>query len=121
MFQIIDMKLRDEAKRALEIIKDDYRVKFNEELDEEKIGRTLLEVYPIFSEGDSCEKRHWVEVQTIFRIGQHAIRASIARTTGDESAQEKGWIFDPNSMAEVFPVRVLVTRYKTLEEIWGRL
>lgn len=115
-------ELRPEAQAAYDALRTAWRQQFNEDLSEypDKNCQEVLENYPEVGEGDTCSLRHWDEIQVIFKVGTNYIRASIARTTGDESPKEMGWEFDPNSMAIVYPVKVMVTRYHTMEEINGR-
>lgn len=115
-------KLRPEAKEAYEHLRAARLGQFKEELPEEpgKETKEILENYPIIFNDPPCEKRHWKEIPTIYRVGDCCIRASIAETTGDLSPEEMGWEFDPNSMAVVYPVRIMVTKYRTLEEINNR-
>lgn len=115
-------ELRPEAQAAYDILRAAWKQQFNEGLPEhpDKNCQEVLENYPEVGEGDTCSLRHWDEVQGIFKVGTNYIRASIARTTGDESPKEMGWEFDPDSMAIVYPVKVMVTRYHTMEEINGR-
>lgn len=111
------MKLRQESQKALLVIEQDYRKRFGKEVDMENLKKVLLSTYSIVGEGDSCPKEYWDEVQTIFKVGDKLIRASIAYSKKEESPEERGWAFDPNSLAIVFPVKVMITRYKTLEEM----
>lgn len=111
------MKLRQESQEALIVIEQDYRKRFGKEVDIGDLLKTLLSTYSIVGEGDSCPKEYWDEVQTIFKVGDKLIRASIAYGKKKESPEKRGWTFDPNSLAIVFPVKVGITRYKTLEEM----
>lgn len=111
------MKIRQESQEALLVIEQDYRKRFGKEVDIGGLKETLLSTYAIIGEGDSCPKEYWDEVQTIFKVGDKLIRASIAYSKKGESPEKRGWTFDPNSLAIVFPVKVMITRYKTLEEM----
>lgn len=115
-------ELRPEAKEAYNVLRTAWKQQFNEDLPEEpdKYCQEILENYPEVGEGDTCPGRHWDEVQVIFRVGMSHIRASIAKTTGDVRPKEMGWEFDPNSMAVVYPVKVMITKYRTIGEMTGR-
>lgn len=111
------MKLRLESQEALLVIEQDYRKRFGKEVDIGNLKEVLLSTYSIVGEGDSCSKEYWDEVQTIFKVGDKLIRASIAHSKDQSIPEKEGWVFDPNSLAIVFPVKVMITRYKTLEEM----
>lgn len=111
------MKLRPEAQEAWVVIEQDYKKKFGKEIEIGDLKQILLSTYSIVDEGDVCLKDNWNEIQTIFRVGDRLIRASIAYSKERDSPEERGWTFDPNSLAIVFPVKVMITRYKTLEEM----
>lgn len=115
-------ELRPEAREAYNILRAAWKQQFNEYLPEEpdKYCQEVLENYPEVGEGDTCSGIRWDEVQVIFRVGMNHIRATIAKAIGDKSPIEMGWEFDPNSMAVVYPVKVMITKYRTMKEITGR-
>ena len=113
-------ELRPESDKALKIIAD-FWAKEDPKwvVTRDNVYRYLIEHEEVAT-GDIEEHRLWYIHQVIFKVGNHYIRASIAKTTTDFSAIESGWDFDPNSMAEVFPVKRWVTQYITEAELDGR-
>lgn len=112
-------ELRPESKLALEALRTAWKNQFGDDIPDESSAsiKEVLWNYPVLFTDLPCDKRHWVETPTVFKVGDVCIRASMADTTDDISPEEKGWEFDLNSMAIVYPVRVMVTKYRTLEEI----
>lgn len=61
--------------------------------------------------GESDSRRWWDEVFTVTRLGDSFIGYISADTTGDESAFEKGWTFDPDTLCYAEPKEITKTIY----------
>lgn len=62
--------------------------------------------------GDVDSHRHWDENFTVVEVDGMLIGFNGAQTTGDESPEDKGWEFDPESICEVKAEQVTTTTYK---------
>lgn len=62
-------------------------------------------------EGNFDKHRHWQLCLTVVEIDGMLIGFENAKTTGDESAEDKGWVFDPKSICEVKAETKTVTIY----------
>ena len=62
-------------------------------------------------QGEFDSRRHWEERFTVVKIDGMLIGFVLATTQGDESAEDKGWEFDPNSICEVESKEIITTIY----------
>lgn len=106
-------KLRKESLEVYEFLSKLYP---KEEIEEEEIPE-ILDNYPVVYTGEACPHRHWDEYPTVFQIEDKFVMAMLAKTTGDLSASEKGWEFDLNSLAFVYPKQKTITVYCTKEAL----
>lgn len=112
-------ELRPESQKALKAI---------EEISPEAIAnsRTILdflEDYPIY-DAQFVEEKDGIEwYMDVYKVGYQYIRALVPYVKADGPICQrvcKDAEFDMNSLSIVYPVKVMLTRYKTLEEINGR-
>lgn len=106
------MTLRGSSKQAVQLIEEYLGTPLNSNPSD--MYRQISINCPVVSEGDTCTVGTEYQTQTVYRVGTHYVRVSVSRE------DDNSWITDPNSFSEVFPVRVMQTRYKTLEEINNR-
>lgn len=89
--------------------------KYNEKngwgTDEQTIIETILEGEQVWS-GDESDRRWWTDCFTVVEVDGMLIGFHNAITTGDESAEEKGWEFDPSSICEVLAKEKTITVYE---------
>lgn len=78
--------------------------------DEDSLVETLIEAPEIWA-GDESEHRWWVTYTKVVEINGMFIAIGWARTTGDDSPQDKGWEFDPEYIWEVEPTAKTITVY----------
>ena len=97
--------VRDHVKRYNE--SKGYGVEDND------IIETITDANVIYS-GESDDFRWWTEVFRVCEIDGMLIGYWWAETTGDESAREKGWEFDPSSICQVEAVQETTTIYKVM-------
>lgn len=108
-------ELRPESQKALKVI---------EEADPEAISssRAILDFFedhPIYESQHVKEEGELEWSIDVYKVGYQFIRALIPYYTKPERMC-KEVEFDFNSLAIVYPVKVMMTRYKTLEEINGK-
>lgn len=70
---------------------------------------TIQEATPIYSEVVDS-RRWWDETFVVVEIDGMLIGYNGATTTGDDSAYDKGWEFDPSSICEVKSEEVTVVK-----------
>lgn len=115
-------EIRPESQKALKVI---------EEVSSEAVvsGRAILEFledYPIYDSQFVKEEDGFEWSIDVYKIGYQFIRALVPYEKCENSSVPicqrvcKNAEFDMNSLAIVYPVKVMLTRYKTLEEINGR-
>lgn len=115
-------EIRPESQKALEAIK---------EVSPEAVvdGRAILdflEDYPIYDSQFVKEKDGLEWSIDVYKIDYQFIRALVPYEKCEDPSKPiyqricKDAEFDMNSLAIVYPVKVMLTRYKTLEEINGR-
>ena len=78
-----------------------------------------LEEAKLLWEGDEDEHRWWTCFTRVVEVDGMYIAYGWAKTTGDMSAKERGWEFDPSFIHEVKPVEETVTiiTYKPITEV----
>lgn len=91
------------AKIRQHIVK--YNKKHGWGTDDERIIETILEADILYKEVFN-ERRHWNDTFNVCKIGGLLIGYNWAETTGDMSAEEKGWEFEPESICEVVVKKV---------------
>lgn len=113
-------ELRPESQKALKVI---------EEASPEAVvnGRAILEFledHPIYDSQFVKEEGELEWSIDVYKVGYQFIRALVPYYAKSDApvCQRvcKDTEFDMNSLAIVYPVKVLLTRYKTLEEINGK-
>lgn len=113
-------ELRPESQKALKVI---------EEADPEAISssRAILDFFedhPIYESQYVKEEGELEWSIDVYKVGYQFIRALIPYYTKPDvpvcQRMCKEVEFDFNSLAIVYPVKVMMTRYKTLEEINGK-
>ena len=96
----------------IEILLEDYCKKDGYEKWEN--DNELLEILRGFDvlHKELCdEHRHWNEYEYIIKIDDTYLRYIYAETTGDMSAWEAGYEFDPSSICEMEAITKTVTAY----------
>jgi hypothetical protein len=68
--------------------------------DEESVIETIIDSKEVFSKTIDS-RRHWDETFNVVEVDGMLIGYDGARTTGDMSAEEKGWEFDSDTICEV--------------------
>lgn len=82
----------------------------------------FLEDHPLMDSTFSEDKGDYELYIDTYKVGSKCIRAMIPYSKGEgieRILKVKG--LDLNSLQEVYPVRVMVTRYRTLEEMNGKI
>lgn len=79
--------------------------------DEEEAISTIREYCHAIWSGDPVERRWWTEKFFVVEIGGRLIGYVDGVTTGDDSAEDKGFEFDPDTICWAEPVEVTVTNY----------
>ena len=77
-------------------------------------NRQLLEVlhnFKILYKDSGDEHRHWIEYAYVIKVRDTYIGFNNATTTGDMSAEEVGYDFDPDSICEMERVERTITTY----------
>jgi len=102
------MKINEAAKKVIDQAELDLGLSLDRRNQVYGYLSTLPEIYV---EGRR-EARWWHEVLRVVQVGDHKIGFIDAETTGDENAEEKGWIFDESSICEVEPYEETVVKYR---------
>lgn len=76
--------------------------------DDDMLIDMVIEGNSVWS-GDEQERRWWTDFFNVVDIDGMFIGFWDAKTTGDDSAWDKGWEFDPSTIIEVKPVTKTVT------------
>ena len=77
---------------------------------DEAIIETITESEIYRDHGDS--HRWWTEYFRVANVDGMLIGYKYAETTGDESARDKGWEFNPNSICEVDAIEKTIIVYQ---------
>jgi hypothetical protein len=77
---------------------------------QESVIETIMEAKQVYSE-TTDSRRHWDEEFVVVEIDGMLIGFEGASTTGDETAEDKGWSFDPETICEVVAKEVTKTIY----------
>lgn len=74
----------------------------------------FLSSFPMVTREELGSKRHWDDVYRVIRIYGMLIGFQSAETTGDDSPEDKGWVFDLNSIEELesYTETITVTKYR---------
>jgi hypothetical protein len=87
--------------------------KYNEShgwsISEDSIIETILESEPVHHEVIN-ERRWWADTFQVVEIDGMLIGFNGAYATGDDSPQDKGWVFDPDTIGEVEQKEVTITK-----------
>ena len=78
------------------------------ETTDKSIVETIREGKHVWS-GDESSRRWWTDCFTVVDVGGMLIGFDDAKTTGDESAEDRGWEFDQESICEVRSKEVTTT------------
>jgi hypothetical protein len=99
----MDENVREFLKQ--DAIKNGYKT------DDATLIDLLTDEEPVW-EGYEDERRWWTTVVRVVRMkadeGYRYFSFGWAKTTGDDSPEEKGWNFDPDTIQEVAPVTKMV-------------
>jgi len=79
--------------------------------DDETLIETLLDSH-VIAEEELTEHRWWIEYTHVVEIDGMIIGFDIAKTTGDMSAREAGWEFDPDTIVELEKYTETVTKFR---------
>lgn len=71
----------------------------------------FLEDGKMIYQGESQSRRWWDEAFTVVQLGNNFIGYVSADTTGDDTAYEKGWVFDPDTLCYAEPKEITKTIY----------
>lgn len=77
---------------------------------DEDILETIFEGKHVWT-GDESDRRWWTDCFTVVEVDGMLIGFDDATTTGDDSARDKGWEFDPDSICEVEAKEITTTIY----------
>ena len=83
--------------------------------DEDSLIETITGARKVDSRQEG-EFRWWTEYRYVVEIDGMFIAYFDARSSGDMSAQERGYEFDPSYIHEVEPVEKVITVYECVEE-----
>ena len=78
---------------------------------DESIIETIRAAKAVWS-GDEDERRWWTDCLTVVEVDGMLIGFGDAITTGDDSPEDKGWEFDPNTICEVAAETKTITIYR---------
>ena len=84
------------------------------DIDEESLIETILEAKTV-AEFDFFEHRWWNEFTRIVEIDGMFIGYTWVKTTGDNTAFEMGWEFDPETIFEAEEYEETVKKYRAKE------
>lgn len=87
-----------------------YNVREFDDASDDAIIETIRDAKVIWSKM-TTSRRWWDEEFRVVEIDGMLIGYDGADTTGDESATDKGWEFDPSSICEVEAKQVVKTEY----------
>jgi hypothetical protein len=94
----MDEKVREFLKQ--DAIKNGY------DIDDDTLIDLLTDEKPVW-EGNEDRHRWWTETTRVVCMkseeGYRYFSFGWAKTTGDDSARDKGWEFDPSTITEVVP------------------
>ena len=79
---------------------------------DEDIWETLVDAAEHVWSGDEDQRRWWTEYFHVVSLNGMFIGFTDAKTTGDDSARDKGWEPDFDSVCEVEPVEVRKTEFR---------
>ena len=95
----------------------EYLEKFNADngygTSDKDIIETLLEEEEVYRE-TLTKHRWWIGIFVVVDVGGKLIGYDWAETTGDNTAEEAGWEFDPESICEVKTQEVKQIIYKRI-------
>lgn len=107
----------NEAKQFL----IDYMNNHPDNLDEDtgqpyftSLYEMLSEIYDVLSSETTHISRWWDNMFVVQEINGRLIGFDWAQATGDDTAWEKGWEFNENSICFVEPYEVTITKYRKI-------
>lgn len=116
-------ELRHEAQEAYNILANYLAKHTGITNPDEREVLEILEDHPIHDSSDAFGEGPYEWSVDVYKVGDHFIRAMVPYTPADATGCQridKTAEFDLNSLSVVYPVKVMVTKYKTLEEIKSR-